>query len=201
MKKIISLITAAATVFLIAASPIHAEQVVIKKGDTLYSLSRQYNTTVELIKKENNLVNNLIFPNNILEISPIKNVTITEKNSVQATKLVETKKMAPKEETKAKEPVGKVITVSASAYTANCKGCSGITKTGVNLKSNPNQKVIAVDPTVIPLGSKVYVEGYGHATAADIGGAIKGHKIDVFIPKQSDALKWGRKQVKVTIIN
>lgn len=201
MKKLISIIIAAATVFLIAASPIHAEQVVIKKGDTLYSLSRQYNTTVELIKKENNLVNNLIFPNNILEISPIKNVTITEKNSVQATKLVETKKMAPKEETKAKEPVGKVITVSASAYTANCKGCSGITKTGVNLKSNPNQKVIAVDPTVIPLGSKVYVEGYGHATAADIGGAIKGHKIDVFIPKQSDALKWGRKQVKVTIIN
>ena len=71
----------------------------------------------------------------------------------------------------------------------------------MNLKSNPNQKVIAVDPSVIPLGSKVYVEGYGYATAADIGGAIKGHKIDVFIPKQSDALKWGRKQVKVTIIN
>ena len=55
--------------FLIAASPIYAEQVVIKKGDTLWSLSRQYNTTVELIKKENNLVNNLIFPNDILEIS------------------------------------------------------------------------------------------------------------------------------------
>ena len=209
MKKLISIIIAAATVFLIAASPIHAEQVIIKKGDTLYSLSRQYNTTVELIKKENNLVNNLIFPNDILEISPINNLTITkadtlkqpEKNSVQATKLVKTVETAPKVETKAKEPVGKEITVSATAYTANCKGCSGITKTGVNLKSNPNQKVIAVDPSVIPLGSKVHVEGYGYATAADIGGAIKGHKIDVFIPKQSDALKWGRKQVKVTIID
>ena len=90
--------------FLIAASPIYAEQVVIKKGDTLWSLSRQYNTTVELIKKENNLVNNLIFPNDILEISPINNLTITkadtlkqpEKNSVQATKLVETVKTSSK---------------------------------------------------------------------------------------------------------
>nr|WP_071459799.1 3D domain-containing protein [Bacillus mediterraneensis] len=92
------------------------------------------------------------------------------------------------------------FTVSATAYTANCKGCSGTTATGVNLKANPGAKVIAVDPSVIPLGSKVYVEGYGYATAADTGGAIKGNKIDVFIPNQSDALAWGRKQVKVTIV-
>ena len=78
MKKLISIITAAATVFLIAANPIQAEQVVIKKGDTLWSLSREYNTTVELIMEENNLVNDLIFPNDILEISPIKNLTITK---------------------------------------------------------------------------------------------------------------------------
>jgi 3D (Asp-Asp-Asp) domain-containing protein len=54
---------------------------------------------------------------------------------------------------------------------------------------------------VIPLGSKVHVEGYGYATAEDIGGGINGHEIDVFIPKQSDALDWGRKQVTVTIID
>ena len=94
MKKIISLITAAATVFLIAASPIHAEQIVIQKGDTLWDLSKEYNTTVESIMEENNLVDDLIFPNNVLEISPLKNLTITEEqaenNSVQATNLVET---------------------------------------------------------------------------------------------------------------
>ena len=71
----------------------------------------------------------------------------------------------------------------------------------MDLNANPNQKVIAVDPAVIPLGSKVHVEGYGYATAEDIGGGINGHEIDVFIPKQSDALEWGRKQVKVTIID
>ena len=216
MKKLISIITAAATVFLIAANPIQAEQIVIQKGDTLWDLSREYNTTVESIMEENNLVDDLIFPNDILEISPINNLTITEgetltqpfqdeeqteNNSVQAANLVETEEPAPKEETATEEPAGKEITVAATAYTANCKGCSGITKTGVDLNANPDQKVIAVDPAVIPLGSKVHVEGYGYATAEDIGGGINGHEIDVFIPKQSDALEWGRKQVKVTIID
>ena len=63
--------------------------------------------------------------------------------------------------------------MTATAYTASCAGCSGITATGINLKANPNQKVISVNPTVIPLGSKVSVEGYGEAIAGDTGGAIK----------------------------
>jgi 3D (Asp-Asp-Asp) domain-containing protein len=107
---------------------------------------------------------------------------------------------APTEPTNS-EPAGKEITVEATAYTAECEGCIGITKTGVDLNANPDAKVIAVDPSVIPLGSKVYVEGYGYATAEDTGGAIKGNRIDVFVPEQNDALQWGRKDVKVTIID
>jgi 3D (Asp-Asp-Asp) domain-containing protein/LysM repeat protein len=95
----------------------------------------------------------------------------------------------------------KEIIVEASAYTASCEGCSGITATGINLKTNPNAKVISVDPTVIPLGSKVYVEGYGEAIAGDTGGAIKGKRIDVFFPSQQDAINFGVKQLKVTILN
>ena len=91
---------------------------------------------------------------------------------------------------------GKEIYVTSTAYTANCNGCSGTTATGINLHANPNAKVIAVDPSVIPLGSKVYVEGYGYAVAADTGGAIKGNKIDVFFPSKSDAYRWGRKESK-----
>ena len=56
------------------------------------------------------------------------------------------------------------------------------------MKQNPDLKVIAVDPSVIKLGTKVHVEGYGYAIAGDIGGAIKGNKIDVFIPSKSEAL-------------
>lgn len=96
---------------------------------------------------------------------------------------------------------GKEIYVSSTAYTANCSGCSGRTATGLDLRANPGAKVIAVDPSVIPLGTKVYVEGYGYAVAADTGGAIKGNKIDVFFSSKSEAYKWGRKTVKIKILN
>ena len=62
-------------------------------------------------------------------------------------------------------------------------------------------KLIAVDPSVIPLGSRVWVEGYGEAIAGDTGGAIKGHKIDVLMPSDADARNWGRKTVKIVILN
>jgi len=96
---------------------------------------------------------------------------------------------------------GKEIYVTSTAYTASCNGCSGSTATGINLHENPNIKVIAVDPSVIPLGTKVYVEGYGYAVAADTGGAINGNKIDVFFPSKTDAYRWGRKTVKIKILN
>ncbi len=99
------------------------------------------------------------------------------------------------------EPAGKEFYVSSTAYTANCNGCSGYTATGINLRANPNIKVIAVDPRVIPLGTKVYVEGYGYAIAADKGSAIKGNKIDVFFASKADAYRWGRKKVKIKILN
>lgn len=109
---------------------------------------------------------------------------------------------AAKKTTKTKAPSTSKpkITMEATAYTANCTGCSGITRTGINLKTNPNQKVIAVDPNIIPLGTKVYVEGYGTAIAGDTGGDIKGNRIDLFIPNRQDALNFGRRQVTVTVI-
>ncbi|NHC42389.1 DUF348 domain-containing protein [Bacillus sp. MM2020_1] len=96
---------------------------------------------------------------------------------------------------------GKEFYVTATAYTAYCNGCSGRTATGLNLRANPNMKVIAVDPRVIPLGTKVYVEGYGYAVAADTGGAIKGYIIDLFMPSNQDCYRWGRKKVKIKILN
>jgi 3D (Asp-Asp-Asp) domain-containing protein len=103
---------------------------------------------------------------------------------------------AVKEEIKVEEQ----IIVAATAYTAECEGCSGTTKTGINLRENPDEKVIAVDPDIIPLGSKVYVEGYGYAVAGDIGGGINGHEIDIFLSEEQDAVEWGRQQVKVAIV-
>ncbi|WP_431028573.1 ubiquitin-like domain-containing protein [Lysinibacillus sp. LZ02] len=96
---------------------------------------------------------------------------------------------------------GKEFYVTATAYTPNCNGCTGITATGLNIKANPNMKVIAVDPNVIPLGSKVWVEGYGYAVAADTGGAIKGNKIDILVSSKSAAKSWGRKKVRIKVLN
>jgi 3D (Asp-Asp-Asp) domain-containing protein/peptidoglycan hydrolase CwlO-like protein len=94
----------------------------------------------------------------------------------------------------------KELYVSATAYSHE-SSTTGLTATGYNIKSNPNIKLIAVDPSVIPLGTKVWVEGYGEAIAGDTGGAIKGHKIDVLMPSSAQARSWGRKTVKITILN
>ncbi|MEE1132856.1 MAG: ubiquitin-like domain-containing protein [Caryophanon sp.] len=96
---------------------------------------------------------------------------------------------------------GREFYVTATAYTATCNGCIGITKTGINLLKNPHLKVIAVDPNVIPLGSDVWVEGYGYAVAGDTGGAIKGNIIDLFMPEVEDAYEWGRRTVRIKVLN
>ncbi|MYL35939.1 DUF348 domain-containing protein [Pontibacillus yanchengensis] len=95
----------------------------------------------------------------------------------------------------------KTLYMEATAYTAYCTGCSGVTTTGINLRANPNQKVVAVDPNVIPLGSRVWVEGYGYAVAGDTGSAIKGNRIDVFLSSKSQAYSFGRKRVQVKVLD
>ncbi|MFC7322327.1 G5 and 3D domain-containing protein [Halobacillus campisalis] len=96
---------------------------------------------------------------------------------------------------------GKTLKMKATAYTADCTGCSGKTATGINLKADPNKKVIAVDPSIIPLGSEVWVEGYGNAIAGDTGGAIQGKKIDVHVPSKSEAYSFGNKTVEVKVLD
>ncbi|WP_026688983.1 peptidoglycan-binding protein [Alteribacter aurantiacus] len=96
--------------------------------------------------------------------------------------------------------VQSVLEMEATAYTAYCEGCTGITYTGQDLRANPDKKVVAVDPDVIPLGSTVYVEGYGEAVAGDIGGAIKGNRIDLHMATKDEALEFGRQTVEVKVL-
>lgn len=86
--------------------------------------------------------------------------------------------------------------MQATAYTGGT-----FTATGSRPVRDPNGiSTIAVDPSVIPLGSKVYVEGYGVAIAADTGGAIKGNIIDVYLNSEAECISWGRRNVSVTIL-
>lgn len=90
----------------------------------------------------------------------------------------------------------KAINVSATGYTPYDPGCNGITATGAKAQKG----VIAVDPRVIPMGTKLYVPGYGMAVAADTGGAIKGNRIDLCYESVPEALNWGVRDVTVYIV-
>lgn len=87
----------------------------------------------------------------------------------------------------------KCFTVSATAYThtGNRTASGTVARVGV----------IAVDPKIIPMGTKVYVEGYGYAVAEDTGGAIKGSKIDVFMDTKAECINWGRRNVTIYILD
>ena len=88
------------------------------------------------------------------------------------------------------------LTMQSTAYTGGT-----LTATGTKPVYNPGGiSTIAVDPNVIPLGSKVYVSGYGTAIAADTGGAINGNIIDLYFNSEADCIAWGRRNVTVEIL-
>lgn len=89
-----------------------------------------------------------------------------------------------------------VMSMEATAYLPTDGSGSGITATGVRATYG----VVAVDPRVIPLGSKVYIPGYGVALAADTGGAIKGYKIDLCMESYAECMQFGRRNVTVYVL-
>lgn len=174
---------------LVFVSSASAESHTIKKGETIDDVAKRYSITVktllelnEIEKKEAKIGYVLKLPAHITDTSKYKDKP--KKKAVNAVKKKE-----------------KTYRMVATAYTAYCTGCSGITKTGINLRKNPNAKVVAVDPKIIPLGSKVWVQGYGNAVAGDTGGAIKGNKIDIHVKNKSTAYSWGRRTVTVKVLN
>ncbi|MGX7162491.1 3D domain-containing protein [Enterococcus massiliensis] len=100
------------------------------------------------------------------------------------------------------QPSGQTMVMESTAYSsdpADALGGGTVTATGQNLLENP--MAVAVDPSVIPLGTRLYVEGYGEAYAVDTGSAIQGNIIDVHFPTAAECNSWGRRQVTVTILS
>lgn len=99
--------------------------------------------------------------------------------------------------------LGETVNVTATAYTAYCNGCTGETKTGIDVR-HVTPKIIAVDPTLIPLKSKVELivggKSQGIYSAEDIGGAIKGNKIDILYPTTQSAYAFGVQEVELRIV-
>ncbi|KQL35277.1 3D domain-containing protein [Psychrobacillus sp. FJAT-21963] len=180
----------------------------VVKGDNLYRIAEAHDISLAALISWNGLTTDLIHPDDVLIVSGDEE-DVVELAQLEPVKRVASSSNVENSTIEASQPVvsappaeeGTEMIVTATAYTAYCEGCSGTTAYGIDLRANPDQKVIAVDPRIIPLGSKVWVEGYGEAIAGDTGGAIKGNKIDVFIPTYESAMQWGVKKVKIKVID
>jgi 3D (Asp-Asp-Asp) domain-containing protein len=93
----------------------------------------------------------------------------------------------------------KVVTMESTAYTPSAGRKNPTFRTATGTKAEYG--VVAVDPKVVPLGTLMYIEGYGFGVAEDTGGAIKGNKIDVCIENRREAMAWGRRKVRVHIFH
>jgi 3D (Asp-Asp-Asp) domain-containing protein len=116
----------------------------------------------------------------------------TQVQSVEAAaQAAQVKSQQLQETAPAPPPTGKrQLTVSATCY-----DLPGRTATGMPV----GRGVVAVDPSVIPLGSRLYIPGYGNGVAADVGGGIRGNIIDLWFPTYAECAGWGRRTVTITI--
>ncbi|MBI4178552.1 3D domain-containing protein [bacterium] len=98
-------------------------------------------------------------------------------------------------------PKNKIFHLVATAYSPDIRDCwpysDGITAIGLKAGFG----VAAIDRRVIPLGTRIYVEGYGFAIASDLGGAIRGRRIDLCFDTHEEAKVYGRRRVKVYLLD
>jgi 3D (Asp-Asp-Asp) domain-containing protein len=107
-----------------------------------------------------------------------------------AASLTSTASTAPPAPVPVQSPDGRTLTVSATGYSLPGRTASGLPV---------GWGVVAVDPTVIPLGTRMTIPGYGEGVAADVGSGIRGAMIDLWFPTLGQALAWGRRTVTITL--
>lgn len=121
---------------------------------------------------------------------------VTEKREREAREAAKEKASHDKAQYEKAVKEGKVVYVSATAYSPYDPGCGHYTASGTRLRHG----VIAVDPSFIPLGTRVYIPGYGEAVAEDTGGAVVGNIIDVAFDTHEEALAFGRQDLEIYIL-
>jgi 3D (Asp-Asp-Asp) domain-containing protein len=117
-----------------------------------------------------------------------------------------TKRQIAKVEARARRVVERAETIATEApASATTPGTVTVTATGYSLPGHTSTGlpvgfgVVAVDPAVIPLGTRLTIPGYGEGVAADTGGAVTGYEIDLWFPTLADALAWGRRTVTISL--
>ena len=177
------------------ATPTFAASYTVKEKDTLWEIAKTHQISLAKLQQENSSVD-------ALNLQPGQTIKLPGKQPQKTAKItMASKKVLPE--------YSKVIPAISTAYTSSSaeNGKWG----AVDYFGNPLKLgTIAVDPKVIPLGTKVYIEGYSfdelpvggmYAIASDVGGNVKGNRIDIFLPTSSKkAWTFGKQNVKVYIL-
>lgn len=146
-----------------------------KKGKKIYELSMMYKNGQPLLENGKPVIEKRLVDN----VKPVEEIVKIGTNEELAKEDMQLSSAG-------------TMTVQATGYTHT----GSKTATG----TYPHRGTIAVDPDVIPLGTKIYVPGYGYGVAEDTGGAVQGHIIDLFFESRAEAIKWGRRTVTIKII-
>ena len=147
-----------------------------KKGKKIYEVAMMYKNGKPMEENGKQVVNQRL----VDTVQPVEEIV----------KIGTNEKLAEKEDTQLAS--AGTLTVQATGYTHT----GNKTATG----TYPSRGTIAVDPSVIPLGTKLYIPGYGYGVAEDTGGAVQGHIIDLFFETRSEAIQWGRRTVTIKIL-
>ncbi len=193
--------------------PENTVKYIVESGDTLVNIAEAFKVEVsELVKWNESLTQDeQLQINEIIEIeTELDPETINPKKlSWEKEETIESEAVLsePEPETEPLEEMNssamndsaETLTVVATAYSRNQPSLTNITAMGIDLSENP--QVIAVDPAVIPLGTKVYVDGYGEAIAGDTGSAIIGNRVDLHMESIDASFAWGIQEVELTILD
>lgn len=182
----------------------------IQVGNTVY-LSKD--SSVISVEKEEDVVSYDVSTDDVKETETPDEVKEAKKEKQAAAEQAAAEKAAAEQaaakkaeekastssENTSSEQAGRWISVEATAYSRNQASLSNFTYMGIDLREN--SRVIAVDPNVIPLGSKVFIPGYGEFVAGDTGGAINGTRIDIHMEDLDAAWSFGRRQMDIQILD
>ncbi len=163
--------------------------------DRLMRKSEEKKKELEITKKEQETEQEKL-ESNLAKADMLLDKVKNEKSSVQQTLA------AIRERIARIQPEGITLTgewsMVATAYYAGGGGLNGngITATGFRARKG----IVAVDPSVIPLGTVIYIEGYGQALAADTGGWIKGNRIDLCYDSLDECYRYGRRKIYVYLV-
>ncbi|WP_099301931.1 3D domain-containing protein [Bacillus sp. Marseille-P3800] len=178
-----------------------------EKEEIIKSLEQELNKSQAEVEKAQsaNFIKNKERGN---ESSASQQESTSKDSEEKSEEIVEKKEDTTEKEESTVVSSNNALAMEATYYTARCEGCSGITFDGTDVRNTiykDGKRVVATDPSVIRTGSVVRVvnsDGSSfEAIAADIGGAIKGNKIDILVETKDEARRLGRVPVDVEVLN